>query len=309
MDAWPNTRQELADLFRQRYYAESQIPQGRQARLLLRLARLYERRGLRGSDGAVALCDLCPNAGQCWGGLPRSAVRRPTPQRKTEDGGIVLPWVGPDYRPGGVVVIGINPNINPRDPTWLDLEHAISWEHYVKRTFERDRLSEDGSRFGGDSTRAAGLVLDSIAGRPIRDRPARELVDVLRQTARLQTVKCVPKTQVSKPTPEMTQRCPAFLLRDELKILAPAAVITFGQIPREGVARLKGHETISTRSRRLSLGGLVAGQLAIRVYHLDHPRYAPGFPAGFASLQRHLQRQRHHGSAQPRPGRRVRSSE
>jgi hypothetical protein len=289
--AWPNTRQDLLDLFRQRDYEERQIPRGHQARLLMRLVRLYERRGLCGRDDNVALCDLCSNADLCWSGLPRSAYRRPTPKRKTEDGGIVLPWVGPDYQPGGVVVVGINPNIGPGDATWLDLEHGISWEHYIRRSFERDRLTEDGSRFGGDSTRAAGLVLDSVAGRPIRDRSARELIDVLMYTARLQTVKCVPKTQVSKPTREMAHRCPELLLRDELAILEPAGVITFGAIPREGIANLRGYETISTRARRLDLGRLVGGKRVTRVYHLDHPRYMSGFSTGFASLRRHLQRQ------------------
>jgi hypothetical protein len=288
---WPTGRKDLQNGFRQRSYEAEEIPDGAQADLLLRLLRLYARRGLSSAGvKPVALCDICPHARSCWAGLPRRAFRRPT-RGGPQDGGIVLPWVGPEYRPGGVVVVGINPNVAQRDPTSLDLEHGISWEHYVNRTFAQGRLTEDGSRFGGDSTRTAGLVLDSLERRPIRDRSPCELTDVLKQTARLQTVKCVPKTEVSTPTGEMTIRCPSFLLRDELKILRPARIVTFGAVARAGTKRLNGYAPVPTRASRLVRGTLTIDRLAISVYHLDHPRYQKGFSPGFESLRRHLQRQ------------------
>ena len=263
-----STPQELDALFRDRCYPDEQVPRGQQARLLIRIARIYSERGLWGDGEDIALCDVCPNAASCWGGLPRSARRRPSPKRKIENGAIVLPWVGPNYKPGGVVAVGINPNISGNDPTTVDIEHGITWDHYIEATMKRGRLTEGGSRFGGHSTRAIALLQDSLDGVSPRPRAPRDLIEPLKRSPRLQTVKCVPRTEVSAPTRQMTKRCPEFLLEAELRVLSPRVVITFGAVPRDGVVTLDAYEPMATRYERLAVGHLAFGRRRVTVFHL-----------------------------------------
>ena len=285
---WPRSRAGVSRLFEGAWPDRERIAAGEQASLLLELLDTYRTEGLNYRRGGVALCDICPNSTSCWRGLEPSARRRPTAVRHQENGGIILPWIGPRYKIGGVAVIGINPNIAIDDYTFLLIEHGISWEHYIA-TFERGRLNEDGSSFGGRAMQTAGLVLDDLDGRPIRAREPHELIDVVHRTARLQAVKCVPKRERSEPSSEMSKRCPEFLLAKELAILRPSRIVILGSPARDAVHQMPGYRPLRSHTRYLQRGELVLHGASASVYTLSHPNARDGaWAQGFKSLCRHL---------------------
>lgn len=282
----------MSRLFKNEWPGPERIPGGEQADLLIKLLDMYRSQRLAYRRGEIALCDICPNATSCWKGLERSARRRPTPVNYQENGGIILPWVGRRYKAGGVAVIGINPNIAADDYTFLLIEHGISWDHYIP-TFEQGSLHEGGSSFGGCAMRTAGLVLDDLDGRPIRDRKPLELIDVVHRTARLQAVKCVPKRKRSEPSPEMSKRCPEFLLAKELAILRPSRIVILGAPARDAVHQMPGYCSLGSRAARLQRGELALDGSSASVYTLSHPNARDGaWAQGFDSLKRHLAHKR-----------------
>ncbi len=289
---WPRSRAGVSRLFKHVWPGPERIPGGEQADLLIELLDMYRAQRLGYRRGDVALCDICPNAMSCWKDLERSARRRPTAVDYQENGGIILPWVGRHYTAGGVAVIGINPNIAADDYTFLLIEHGISWEHYIP-TFEQGSLNERGSSFGGCAMRTAGLVLDDLDGRPISDREPRELIDVVHRTARLQAVKCVPKRERSVPSPEMSKRCPEFLLARELAILRPSRIVILGAPARDAVHQMPGYRSLGSRAAHLQRGDLALHESSASVYTLSHPNARGGaWAQGFDSLKRHLARKR-----------------
>jgi hypothetical protein len=71
--------------------------------LVLQLANLYAEHDLIIDGAAPPLWSCCANRQMCW----RSAQdARPN----ASCAGISLPWIGPDYKPGGVLILGMNFN-------------------------------------------------------------------------------------------------------------------------------------------------------------------------------------------------------
>jgi hypothetical protein len=244
-----------------------QIPQGEQASLPIKLLAVYEQAGLAHDPWPQPLCRCCRHNERCWTG-PQSEHRHPT-ATEPEDGAVMLPWVGPKYRPGGVAIIAINPNIAPDDPTNLLLEHGISWDQHEAKLRQNFKLN-DRSPFAWKSLTTAAALLDYIDGRPAQTREPRELIDALHRTARLQAVKCVPKVRNSTPRPGMQKLCPAFLLGDELRVLEPGYVLVFGVPAREAVRRLS--EFVPEKSSpHLSSGRLISGDWSADTFALAHP--------------------------------------
>lgn len=224
------------------YDYDDQLPHGEQARLLLQLVALYRRRKLLTSDPAPALCDVCENREHCWAEAKGRERRRPHDPTNDENGSVCLPWVGARYKRGGLVILGINPNVAPDDSTDLLVEHGISWKHIT--SFRDGKRGENGSRFGYASVRSAAALLDALYKRPVRDRspdkePDRsELIQTMLETARLQAIKCIPIVEDSAPYDAMWSRCPEYLLGDELDVLRPAILLVLGDGPREAISRL-----------------------------------------------------------------------
>src|SRR3954451_18861396 len=73
--------------------------------LALGFCELYETEGLIRDGCAPPLWKCCPHVEDCW-----RAAWDALPMASAEDGAISLPWIGPEYRPGGVVIVGINFN-------------------------------------------------------------------------------------------------------------------------------------------------------------------------------------------------------
>jgi hypothetical protein len=272
----PRTIAELQRRFLSYGYTTSECPRGEQAQILVRLLELYGRLGLLPDGRPAPLCQICANADACWATAP-TEVRREPPDRygeDDEDGGVCLPWVGPKYRPHGLVVLGINPNIGPgehrKDYTDLLIEHGITWQHYVS-SFRKGLKGEGGSRFGFGVMRCAAGLLDVLDGQPVRDREPEEFIDAITRIARLQAIKCVPRRRRSRPFDEMWNRCPPLLLAHELDILEPRRLLVLGEKPAKAVSKLRGFRP-GHRIVVPAFSGLLARDgWRAEVYALPHP--------------------------------------
>jgi hypothetical protein len=254
-------------------FEPGQLPNSRQARLLLRVLDVYERKALLNERGAVAaLCQICPHSEACWPPAPNDERREPTQRYgdDDEDGGLCLPWIGPEYDTGGVVVLGINLNFRPRDYTELLSEHAITWKSATQ--FAVGAKAEGGSRFGFAAMRSAAALLDWLEGKPVCARRPKELVEPLRRIARVQAVKCVPCRRDSKPFPEMWKNCPPLVLGDELHALRPRVVLALGERPAHAITQLRGFGKSRDDAPRICQGAIRRGRWQADVFTLPHPR-------------------------------------
>jgi hypothetical protein len=281
----PMTETTLRDLFVS-YGHESYVPpRGQQAQLLLGLIGVYVRHGLLGAGDPEPLCRVCPNQAVCWATLPEA--RRDGPY---DNGSVCLPWVGPTYAPGGVAVIGINPNFAAGDYTDFLAEHSISYGQHIA-SLSAGHEKNGGSRFAYGSMRAAAALLDLLDGHPVLDRRPSQLADAVLRTARLQAVKCIPVRPGSTPAPEMWRRCPPMLLADKLDVLRPAHLLVLGSSETMwAVQMLPGYTAVPCRADRLSRGKLHGAGWEAEVYGVDHPAAWGYADASERSLISHLQR-------------------
>src|SRR3954453_9433673 len=126
--------------------------------LLLDLARIYEGERVLVDGSAPALWRKCACRADCWAAFPDEWK----PRRRAGgygNGGIIFPWIGKDYDPGGgVAVLGIN----LRDASGLYVEYQIaSWQLEV--------LGDGGYKVHNSwwayrSARTAAAALRSLAG-------------------------------------------------------------------------------------------------------------------------------------------------
>lgn len=271
-DLWPRTPGELRARFKNDNFPRSRWPAGRQSELLLSLLGLYESKGL--SPASSALCDCCENRRPCWHGGGRTAKRRPTAD-DTEDGGIILPWVGKNYlhRHKRVVLVALNPNIARGDPTELLLEHSISWFRHQDRVFGPEVEYDGHSPFAFRAYQSLAAVVAHADALPIPNRATfPELRETLHQTARLQAVKCIPRVSISKPEREMRRRCPDFLLVDELTILAPDYILGLGGAVRAAFESMDSYRTERTHPKNLlTVGSWNLGRISAIVFLIPHP--------------------------------------
>jgi hypothetical protein len=253
---------------------DEDIPSGEQLELLTELSSLYTQRGLLAEDGSQPpLWRCCTNRSSCW----RDNVDCRPPEADGRSG-ISLPYIGPSYRPGGVVVVGLN----LRDAGGLLEEYAITCsfpgEPSQLNELVRGRRKIHGSTFGYRTTRSAAAVLDAIDGDPVEDHenPV-DLAPILKRIARLQYVKCSPDDgDRSSPTDAMTKNCPPLLLLDELSILRPTAILTFGDAFFDGLEMLPGHRW-ENGTDWLAWGTITIGQHEAEVFSLYHPAAARGY--------------------------------
>ncbi len=234
--------------------------------LLAELAALYASKGLLAGLENPPLDVVCPHCASCWAGAGDAR-----PPREEGRSGISLPWVGPDYRAGGVAILGLNLN----DAGALDIEYQISsgfedGQSVAERLAGGHRTAHN-SPFGYRSLRSAAAVEDWLNERTVQDREdAAELVDVLQRTARLQAVKCSPQDRLrSTPTDAMVANCPNYLLERELEVLRPGVIVAFGNKVASALTQL-GYDP-KEGTDYLSWGTVDIGARAYTVVWLYHP--------------------------------------
>lgn len=265
---WPRDEGELRLRFEDAHFCPEEVPTDEQAHVLLDLLACYDDHGL--APARRPLCWYCPHAKACWASAAHT--RRVPTRERPEDGGIILPWVGAGHRQGGVLVLGVNPNIAAEDRTYLLSEHELSWDLYDSSLRQAQR-TVGRSTFAYRMARSASLLLSWAEGAsiPDPDDPG-PLLRALHSTARLQAVKCIPKRARSRPTRTMTRRCPSFLLERELEILRPGLILTLGNVPDGAIAQLPGYTYLEDQSSEyLWRHRIIAGWGQAEVFAIPHP--------------------------------------
>jgi hypothetical protein len=224
---------------------------------------IYDRPdGLAGKrDCALGVC--CPAADACWG-------ERQDPHRA--HGTIFPPWIGADYRPGGVCVVGLNLRIGAGRGTYWEIERKIAGDQY--RALAAGRSRSTGSRWASSTMRDAALVLRSIALRSLHEPPdGAELARTLERTARVQTVKCSPGRGRGTPLRPMRINCPPRYLRHELEVLRPGVLLVYGRVAAAAILTLGSEHDVQRSGKRFRRMALRLDQWACTTFMLTHPAH------------------------------------
>ncbi len=286
---------ELVRVFEEKNVVDPEdYPRGVALRLLTRIGTLYERLGLMSESKPEPLWRCCPHGAECWAG-----ATKPRRGSKVNDGRITLPWIGPAYEQGGVVVIAINLH----NASGLLTEYSIvcssaGTEDHPSQigSFEASRKQAHRSPFAYRSVRTAAMLLDDLDGLAIRDRSEpSELIAPINRIARLQAVKCAPVGgRRGSPTSTMRQNCPPLLLRAELAILQPSVILTVGGPAEHAIKQLPGYTSVRTQGATKRATSPVEGETCT-IFSVAHPVSPAAWQADHGALMRHLRsKQRRH---------------
>jgi hypothetical protein len=270
-------------------YPKGRLPAATGVRMTLirRFMELYDEKGLRPlTRGGAVIRDCCPNGTSCW-----------KPGQIGSEGGVSLPWIGPHYRPGGALILGMNFN-----EAWgLTVAFKLAlWEQEAFDRGERDMSYGERpgyhSNFAYRSTRSTALLVDWLEGKPVLEREApEELPWALDRAVRLQAVKCSPTASGphgnanGAPNNQMWANCVDLLLAEELDIAKPGAIVAFG---RDLFWHLRPllDSVPQARGPRLHAATITRPQFRSDVFFLDHPnaRATKYWPTSLESLHRYL---------------------
>ena len=250
------------------------------AKLLTNLTGIYESEGLIADGAPLALCRCCPSAEDCWrreqGRLPRVFPARNNDATGTtgESGSIFWPWIGEQYRPGGVSLVSLNINNAHADPgadDWwtIGVEYAIAEHALAGLGAGRRRILN--SLFHYRAMSAALAVLASQDGFDPTEEPSpEEAAAALERIARVQAIKCSPSHDNSTPTVEMRANCPPRFAARELQVLAPGVLLSLGADARtliDGLAK----PTRTERGTQFHRGRLKLAGTEVELLALPHP--------------------------------------
>lgn len=225
-----------------------------------------------------SLLRSCQHVDRCW----KTGVVRPADAVHAR-----LPWIGPTYRRGGAVVIGMNAQT-----------HAGLLDEFYVVDATRRQLAMGRQRFFGQAQRSpssfhyraaviAGLLLDVARGQSPKLRCPEDAVEPLLATARVQAVQCAPAGSTRRtPKAAMLRRCPSLIAWPVVEVLAPCYVALLGTEVSAAFARyFDVHWTDSAALLRRGTA-TIAGQTAA-VFTLRHPSDGYGMQS-IRALQRHL---------------------
>lgn len=216
---------------------------------------LYEQLGFMNQGGTChALHEVCSHAQACWSSVDPSG----RPAACSEASQIYRPWVGSEYD-GNLLVVGLNMNgWGGYDAYFLDsgLPRAAKELERQNLTFANEHYR--GSFFQTRMLACAWHVL-RLLGLPTPFAGMEEIADVAAnpghpkrkafptgyaRIALTNAVKCGPVGSAAHvngaPTGGMRERCPSYVLQQEIQILQPRAILTLGRDATGAVAQLRG---------------------------------------------------------------------
>jgi len=261
--------------------------------VLAKLTTIYEQNDVIVDGAPLALHRCCPSASECWAGeqdrVPRvfPACNNSATEKPGESSSIFWPWVGEQYRPGGVCLVSLNLNnakASGRDWWTIGVEYAIA-EHAFD-AFEHGKRSSQKSPFAYRVMATAQAVLASRDGvDPVEEPAPQEAAVAYERVARIQAIKCSPADDYSRPSPAMRVNCPGRFARRELDVLAPGVIVAFGVVARATIGLL-GVTTWEEDREHFHRGKLAVADAEVDAFALAHPtdRRGPMWKAGQAEL-------------------------
>jgi hypothetical protein len=205
---------------------------------------IYRAEGVLADGRALSLQRSCPQRDDCW----KSAQQYLREPWETEDGGgvngsIAWPWVGTDYKPGGLCVLTHNIN-HFDDRSWsIGVEYAIASR--AREAFEKGSKRVGRSLFFWNMVSSVGAVIAAMDGKAptfYPDGVNESAMRPLARAARVQSVKCSPDRQRSKPTSAMNSNCPNLFAAREIDVLEPIVILAMGRPALECVKALSPQE-------------------------------------------------------------------
>lgn len=260
-------------------------PTEEQLALLSELVAVYAESGVLRGTALDPLHSLCPSAEDCWARIPKA--ERPCGvgrfDAESKKGCMILPWVGPRYRRGGVAVLGMNLRY-----AGADWEFAMEYRIVGDPKFGQEVSLRAGKRAHG-SYWATGTMRDVAAVLRSRRRESKvetrapgELANALLESARVQAVKCSPIGGRSTPEPAMSTNCPQLFLRKELAMLCPSVLLAYGRSVHGALSHL-GELRITERAGSFQRGTLDVEGGRVEVFLLTHPAHG-GWHAAHRAL-------------------------
>lgn len=232
--------------------------------LLRRCCALYGARGLLPEGEDRPLFAVCPHSPACWEGQTQPMY----------PAGVSAPWVGVRYCERRIAIIGTNFD------RWGGL--GAHWD--ICRSHISAQLAgkpgKDGRFFATGAMAYAAAVDACLDGDGDRVECGPELdPKVLARTwnscAFLEAVKCSPPVARGRPTAPMMERCPPFLLREELEILEPRVVILLGRGPDpRDIVRPLLNVTWGTHPGAIERDTFVLGGKLVTLFSCNHPSVA-----------------------------------
>jgi hypothetical protein len=246
------------------------------ARTLASLTRIYEENHVIVDEAPLALCRCCEAARDCWAGERLPAVAASMYERG-ETASIFWPWVGEEYRRGGVCLVSLN--INAARPPKPDEPPHKHWTIGVEYTItevaiddlERGSYESLGSKFAYRSMATALAVLASLDGQdPVEKPRPQEAATAYERVARVQAIKCSTLHNHSRPTKAMRVNCPGRFARPELELLVPGVLVALGR-DGEAAIGLLGEESWTESGEHFRRGRIAVGSSEVDVLALPHP--------------------------------------
>ena len=210
---------------------------------------------------ALPLYEACRCGTACWRDEPEDAFQPP------ERAGIPLPWIGTDYRAGGVCVTGINMN----DYGGIFAHWALTGG-YIE-ALERGKRQPKGSPLPLAAGCYAHAVACALRGEPLQQPVDDPLLAAQgwRASCHLELVKCSPRRERSNPNAAMWTNCSPLYLADELARLEPGVLVVLGIDDATERVRRLGRERLWKASPYLERGEIELGDRTFEVFGVQHP--------------------------------------
>jgi hypothetical protein len=190
------------------------------------LLKMYEKRGVYSSVGALPLCETCENNELCWNGIEG---RKPTSVQNLHWSHVSLPWIGHKYNIFRMVVLGINPyEAGGIDfyPNLIPLAKEEMSQGKIKVNFGHEGYKGTvlWHRIG---IYASQIILKFVNDDDVYRFPELSHIDAYDWISFTNHIKCSPVGDRSEPSQAMWENCHS-ILKDELYMLTPKILLVLG---------------------------------------------------------------------------------
>lgn len=242
-----------------------------------------------GGTSLAPLHSVCPSATACWERIAEEKRPHGVGQfdPASQKGCMILPWVGPRYRRGGVAVLGMNLRYAGADWEFAMEYRIVGDPKWGQEPALRAGKRAHGSYWSTGTMRDVAAVHRSWRGEPNVDtRTPSDLADALLESVRVQAVKCSPIGGRSTPEPAMSSNCPPRFLRKELGVLRPSALLAYGG-PAHGALHHLGELSVDEHTEGFRRGTMKTDGGCFEVFLLTHPAHG-GWHAAHRALVKSL---------------------